>query len=454
MKTHILSRLLVLLFLFSMIPAQAFSASSAYGLYISPYQGGFTYEFVSDQEYVLLSYATSAESGKALLHRPNIWGEFAGDIALPCTERRDTLTVTLSDLRGYDLLTGRAYTVSNFHEPRYTAHPIAPRETALRARNLTATPYPGGIQVDFDFPGYDLLILRYRSGQQSGQLPFYADENYHYRCPIDLAHTYAGSFVHIEIYIPTKDDPVGEIDGKCGYELVEKVAEPAEEGRLKGLLVCLDPGHGDAPGTTFEYIGPDMDGYLETSPGLCGQGHFTRRRESIVVLEIAYLTRDELRRQGAEVIMTREDEETFITSIPRAFMANDAGADFLIRLHADDREDDEDIRGVQVFCPLSSPYAMACCTPQEYRAMGEALMYAVRDGCGYPERARGNLVMLNDSYVGNNWAVMPCFLLEMGFLSNRQDDYRLSHPDFQQRMAESIAQGVYEMALLRGLITR
>ena len=81
-------------------------------------------------------------------------------------------------------------------------------------------------------------------------------------------------------------------------------------------------------------------------------------------------------------------------------------------------------------------------------------MYAVRDGCGYPERARGNLVMLNDSYVGNNWAVMPCFLLEMGFLSNRQDDYRLSHPDFQQRMAESIAQGVYEMALLRGLITR
>ena len=47
---------------------------------------------------------------------------------------------------------------------------------------------------------------------------------------------------------------------------------------------------------------------------------------------------------------------------------------------------------------------------------------------------------------------MPCFLLEMGFLSNRTDDYHLSDPDFQQLMAESIAEGVYQMALIRGLI--
>ena len=70
-----------------------------------------------------------------------------------------------------------------------------------------------------------------------------------------------------------------------------------------------------------------MEDFSIANPGLCGQGHFTYRRESIVVLEIAYLVRDELRRQGAEVVMTREDEYTFITSIPRADVANDAGAD-------------------------------------------------------------------------------------------------------------------------------
>ena len=452
MKKKLISCMLVLLFLFPMMPAQAYAASSAYGLYLTPYQGGFSYEFVSDQEYVLLSYFTATESGKVLLHCPNIWGEYAGDIALPCTEKRETLTVTLIDLKGYEMLTGRAFTVSNPHEPQYADHPYPISQSALRARSLTTTPYPGGIQVDFDFPGYDLMIVKYHSGQQSGELPFYADADYHYCCRIDLVHTYAGSTVYIEIYIPKKDDPVGETEGMCGYELEAKVLEPAEEGRLKGLLICLDPGHSDIQGASSEWLDPEMETYVDTNPGVCGRGHFTYRRESIVVLEIAYLLRDELRRQGAEVIMTREDEYTLITSIPRANVANDAGADFMLRLHADDRADDEDIRGVQVFCPLSSSYARACCTPQEYRAMGEALMYAVRDGCGYPEKARGNMVVLNDKYVGNNWAMMPCFLLEMGFLSNRTDDYHLSDPDFQQLMAESIAEGVYQMALIRGLI--
>ena len=60
-------------------------------------------------------------------------------------------------------------------------------------------------------------------------------------------------------------------------------------------------------------------------------------------------------------------------------------------------------------------------------------------------------MVLNDNYVGNNWARVPCFMLEMGYMSNRQDDYLLSHPDYQQLLAESIAEGVYQMALIRGL---
>ena len=239
-------------------------------------------------------------------------------------------------------------------------------------------------------------------------------------------------------------------DGKRGYVLEAKVQETAPEGRLHGITVCLDPGHSDLYGPSAEYVSPDSDEMAITNPGLCGQGHFTFRRESIVVLEIAYLLRDVLRAQGAEVVMTREDEYTWITSIPRADLAYDAGADFLLRLHADDR-DEEDLRGVQVFCPLSSPYAQAVATPQEYRAMGEALMFAVRDACGYTERTPGCRVVLNDNYVGNNWARVPCFMLEMGYMSNRQDDYLLSHPDYQQLLAESIAEGVYQMALIRGL---
>ena len=430
-------------------PGCALGASGVYGLELTPFSGGFSYSFFCDEEYVLLRFSTSVESGKQLLHSET--GEFSGQFALPCTELPERLKVEFESLKGMELGSGSVMTEFNPLPEQTVIHSRPAGEVALRCRNLELTSVPGGVQVDFDLPGYDQVILKYRSSQQTGQLPFFAQDDYHYSCYIDLPLAYAGSNVYVSVYLPRKDDPIGEVDGKRGYVLEAKVQEAAPEGRLHGITVCLDPGHSDLYGPSAEYVSPDSDEMAITNPGLCGQGHFTFRRESIVVLEIAYLLRDVLRAQGAEVVMTREDEYTWITSIPRADLAYDAGADFLLRLHADDR-DEEDLRGVQVFCPLSSPYAQAVATPQEYRAMGEALMFAVRDACGYTERTPGCRVVLNDNYVGNNWARVPCFMLEMGYMSNRQDDYLLSHPDYQQLLAESIAEGVYQMALIRGLV--
>ena len=432
----------------SLLPSQALAAPYISGLEIEPYAGGFSYSFFCDEEYVLFFYKTSVESGRQLLHSTT--GLFSGQFALPCTEQPERLKVEMESLKGLEIGSGSAITEYNpLPVLSVPHHPSS--EVALRARNLTMVPVPGGVQVDFDLPGYDKAILKYKTSQQSGELPFYGDENYHFSCAIDLPLAYAGSNVYVSVYLPRKDDPVGETEGKRGYVLEAKVAETAPEGRLHGVTVCLDPGHSDLLGPSAEYISPDSDEMAITNPGLCGQGHFTFRRESIVVLEIAYLLRDVLRAQGAEVVMTREDEYTWITSVPRADLAYEAGADFMLRLHADDR-DEEDLRGVQVFCPLSSSYAQAVATPQEYRAMGEALMFTIRDACGYTERTPGCRVVLNDNYVGNNWARVPCFLLEMGYLSNRQDDLLLSHPDYQQLLAESIADGIYEMALLRDLV--
>ena len=440
---------LALMLILAALPLHA-AAITFYGLTLTPYPGGCSFSFFSDQEYVRLAFSTSMESGKMLLHSET--GEFSGVIPLPCTVQPERMNLELTNLNDY--LLDRVYVTTEYNpqETHYAVHSAPPAEIARRCRNMTITSYIGGVQVDFDFPGYDQLNLTYHTAQQTGTLPFYADADYHYCCRIDLPITYAANKVGVEVFIPGKADSVGEAYGQCGFALEEKVKETAAEGRLKGVSVCLDPGHCNAPGIIFEEKGPNLDGTFETSPSLCGKGHYTLRRESIVVLEIAYLLRDELRRQGAEVVMTREDEDTFIGSIARAEIANDAGVDFMIRLHADDREDDKNIRGIQVFGPSTSSYAQACYTPQEYRDMAQALMETIRDGCGYSEGARGNIVMLNDNYVGNNWAKMPCFLIEMGFLSNRQDDYMLSDPDYQQLMAESIADGIYEMALIRGLI--
>ena len=59
---------------------------------------------------------------------------------------------------------------------------------------------------------------------------------------------------------------------------------------------------------------------------------------------------------------------------------------------------------------------------------------------------------VNYSFVGNNWARMICFPIEMGFMSNVQGEHLLSQPVYQQWLAEGMAQGVYEIALFRGLV--
>ena len=43
-------------------------------------------------------------------------------------------------------------------------------------------------------------------------------------------------------------------------------------------------------------------------------------------------------------------------------------------------------------------------------------------------------------------------LIELGFLSNAYEDFQLSHPHHQQLLSEGMAQGVYEIALYRGLL--
>lgn len=43
---------------------------------------------------------------------------------------------------------------------------------------------------------------------------------------------------------------------------------------------------------------------------------------------------------------------------------------------------------------------------------------------------------------GINWCKTPVCLLEMGFISNGDEDRKLNNSDFQQRIAEGIANGI------------
>ena len=160
------------------------------------------------------------------------------------------------------------------------------------------------------------------------------------------------------------------------------------------------------------------------------------------------MLRDALLAEGASVVMTRETQDTYVSNIRRAEIAAEAGADFFLRLHCDSRENTS-AQGIGIFCPYGSDYAKAIADREGWQAMGEILLAAMQKASG---QAKGAVTTTNQ-YVGNNWAAMPSFLIEMGYMSNPVEDVLLSSPQYQQKLVEGMVEGIYELAVKRGLLT-
>lgn len=311
-------------------------------------------------------------------------------------------------------------------------------------KDFSFTPLDHAVEVTFTAEGYDSVTVVYTNKLENGSVKLKAQDG-RFTGTISLPATYPGNNVAVTI------------KSAKGKELMKKtyvqtalteipLAEKSPTGRLAGVTVCIDPGHTGVEFNKKEPMGPGLSGYHQTTNGQA-QGVKTRRKESVVVLEIGLKLRNALLAEGADVIMTREDQETALSNVDRANVANDGGADLFIRLHCDSSSNKSN-RGIHVYCPLSSTYAKAVANPDTYRTYGEALFNAM---CAATGITKGS-VILNNKYVGNNWATMPTFLVEMGYMSNEKDDVMLSTEEYQQNIVQGMVDGLVEVARLRGLI--
>ena len=56
--------------------------------------------------------------------------------------------------------------------------------------------------------------------------------------------------------------------------------------------------------------------------------------------------------------------------------------------------------------------------------------------------AQNRGIVQNDNYTGQNWAEVPCMMIECGFLSNPQEDVLLNSADYQQKLTDGILNGI------------
>lgn len=362
MKRLLSLLLCAVLALFCATTAQAAGVSIT--LTASEYALHYAFDAGAQDPFVILEYATPAEKGWMMLYSED--GHFEGDVSLAYSGAGGKTSVALTSARTTGSI-GKASTTL----PKAADYQKPTGKSNAKVTDFVLTETPEGFHYAFNAIGTDYMLLYWRSKEQTVTQPVYPDENGHYEGDVVSELTFARTQFTVQVKSGS-GSMKKEATVRKGYQAPE--APQRQEGRLSGVTVCIDAGHQENGRFVNEPIGPGLTGSTSGKGGMA-QGTKTNRRESIVCLEIGMLLRDELLRQGANVIMTREDQTTFHTNIERCEIAEAGGAQIMLRLHCNNSSNHSK-RGIQVYGPLNSDYAKAVADADTYREMGQKLLDA------------------------------------------------------------------------------
>lgn len=437
MKT--LVRLLLCLLL--LCPLSVWAEENEIRVDIQPHQVAYAFD-LPEYSFAYVKFDTQNDSGSKVLYAKD--GHFEGVCYAPGTFEAARLGLNVYTL-GNRLLMQAKVTLAEDPSPQGPAAGLTAESASNRVENLRLSASADGLHYSFTVPGRDTVVLRCKTPQEWHRITLYADAGYRYEGDISLPCTYPDDVVTVTLQTPNSAT-LYEGAVRMPYE-APAVPTQLKSTELMGVVVCIDPGHQRTSQVETVQSGPNFSQTTTTTIGMA-KGTETRRMESQLVLEIGMQLRNALLERGASVLMTREIQDTFVGMLDRSDIPNSAKADFVLRLHCNSRSSNPDVQGIEVYAPLTSSYAKQVADTDAYRQMGETLLQAMQDATGMHKGA----CTLNDTYVGNNWSKMPSFLVEMGYMTNFEEDLLLSSPEYQQRLAQGMTQGIIQMSRQRGLI--
>jgi N-acetylmuramoyl-L-alanine amidase len=193
--------------------------------------------------------------------------------------------------------------------------------------------------------------------------------------------------------------------------------------------ICLDPGHG----------GRDTGNRIAW--------HY----EKIYTLALAAELRDQLRRAGFNVILTRT-KDTYVELPDRPALANRRGADLFISLHFNATPTGKDeVEGPQTYCitPVGASSTDALGEGSNHgptpanREEDESLLLAYQ----VQKSLVGNLDANDRGVRRARFAVlrdtrMPAILIEGGYMTNPYESRKIYSSAYRRQMAQAIVKGI------------
>ncbi|MFD4707945.1 N-acetylmuramoyl-L-alanine amidase [Gottfriedia sp. NPDC058432] len=203
----------------------------------------------------------------------------------------------------------------------------------------------------------------------------------------------------------------------------------------KPLVICIDPGHQSKANTALEPLGP---GSSEMKIKVAGgtTGVVTKKPEYVLSLEASLKLGEILKKRGYNVIFTRTTNNVNLSNKERAEIANKINADLFIRIHADG-SNDHSTKGFSVLTPskenpyISSLYKDSLLISQNIVEEVKKDQYTKVKGISY-----------RDDLSGFNWSKVPVTLIELGFMTNPEEDRKLSDPHYLTSLLMKIADGI------------
>ena len=182
---------------------------------------------------------------------------------------------------------------------------------------------------------------------------------------------------------------------------------------LLGKIIYVDPGHGGMdPGATYKEL-----------------------KESNINLEISEKLKEKLEKKGAKVYLTRNGDYDLSNNntsnhkkndlLNRAKIINESECDIFISIHLNS-DPSPTWNGTQIFYTNKN---------KENKQIAQIIKQQIK--------TKRSIKEIKNMYLFDR-ITKPGILIEVGFISNSNDRYKITNKEYQQQLAQSITNGIIE----------